>query len=96
MDKVLESENTLRLYGRVGIQEYIENSNAKVYGQLEGAPEGIVPLKQEVDIGSTAVNATIGLDVLFTNQFVLQFQYRHTTADNLKIHSGHAKISMPF
>ncbi|MEP5766449.1 MAG: autotransporter outer membrane beta-barrel domain-containing protein [Halieaceae bacterium] len=96
MDKQFEDGKTIRFYGKVGVQEYLQDSQAKVFAEFSGAPAGIQAIEQEIDIGETTVHAMVGVDLLLMNEVSVQLQYRYSEADELEINSGHLKISMPF
>ena len=96
IEYLFESDTRARLYARVGVRHYFGDDYTEVQAGLQAVDTAVNPISMEVGLGQDAIIGTAGIDVLFSNEMTLQFQYRYETADNLELNAGLLKFTMPF
>ncbi|MFT6436792.1 MAG: hypothetical protein ACJAVI_004864, partial [Candidatus Azotimanducaceae bacterium] len=96
IEHMFENDTRARLYARVGVQHYLGNDYTEVHAGLTAVDAAVNPISMDVGIGQDAIMGTAGIDLLFSNRMILQFQYRYETSDDLELNAGLLKFSMPF
>jgi hypothetical protein len=96
IEYMFENDTRARFYARVGVQHYLGDDFTEVQASFTAVDAAVNPISMEVDLGQNVIIGTAGIDVLFSNNMTLQFQYRYETASNLELNTGSLKLSMPF
>jgi hypothetical protein len=94
-DLTLEAGTRLHMYANVAYNCFLSQSHTDVVAGFKGAPEGVSPMKVPIDLGNI-VSASVGLDLILTNNVQLGVQYTKALDEEYDVDVVNLKVSTSF
>ena len=88
--------NLLRPRVKVGVTQYLGDSNPTVFATLVGTPDGVSSFGASAGFDETLGNVELGFDLLTQGGVTIRMDGIAQFGENTEIYQGSLKVAVPF
>jgi len=90
-----KENNLLRSYLKVGVTQFLGDTNPEITALLQGAPIGVAPFRVSGRMDRTFAEVDTGIDLIRIDGVVFRLQYLGRFSSKTRQHQGALKVSAP-